>query len=195
MKLFSGTIFFLFSSLLVLPAFSADFYKWVDENGSIHFTGSYDDVPESYRKRALGGAFKTDVILKELDQTFQTKGISSKSRGLRKYILPYKGLEGISNRVIVDVTFYDRITVPMVLDTLSSEVTISERLHHKLVFFDRDPVKLNTSVYGERGTPPTIRTILSEMEVGGIKNRFIPAKVIPHLSNVYEGVIVSKLIP
>lgn len=38
---------------LVFPASAAgDIYKWVDEEGGIHFTDSYESIPEKYRVEA-----------------------------------------------------------------------------------------------------------------------------------------------
>jgi len=36
----------------VWPSFAKEFYKWVDENGTVHFSEDESSVPEEYRERA-----------------------------------------------------------------------------------------------------------------------------------------------
>jgi len=37
---------------------AADFYKWVDDKGSVHFADSPSEIPARYREKATGGKFK-----------------------------------------------------------------------------------------------------------------------------------------
>lgn len=43
------------SLALIAPASSAEFYKWTDANGIIHFTANLDEVPPSQRPGAAAG--------------------------------------------------------------------------------------------------------------------------------------------
>src|SRR4030042_559335 len=38
--------------LVYSPSWAEKVYKWVDEKGTVHFSGDKSDVPEEYRERA-----------------------------------------------------------------------------------------------------------------------------------------------
>lgn len=185
--------FFLFS-----PLFGADFYKWTDEKGSVHFSGSIEDVPEKYRAQARGGTFdqkageqKSGKEGPDVPRAYTTPGIepAQKPEPFKRYTVPYTSYEGTTSRLIIEVTFNGRITVPMILDTGAGEVIISETLAKQLGLFDREQAKLDVSVSGFGGTAPAIRTILDSMEIGEIKNVFVPTRIVPTLSEAFYGVV------
>ena len=49
MSLFSASLFFLGS--LLLTSADAGFFKYVDKQGTVHFTDSYESIPEQYRNQ------------------------------------------------------------------------------------------------------------------------------------------------
>ncbi len=183
-------LFFLSTSL-----FAADFYRWTDEHGLIHFSDSISGIPKQYRKKALEGTFdqespkKKSFEARSKSNMFVDTEASVPSNALKIHSVPYTAFEGRTSRVIIDVRFNDRITAPMVLDTGAGEVFISEGLAEKLGLFEHEHAKLNVSVSGFGGTAPAIRTILDRMKIGDIESQFIPTRIVPSLSKVFEGVV------
>lgn len=55
-------------SLLLPSLLDAGFYKWIDEQGSIHFTDNYFNVPERYRKEVTQSKYGREKELKTLSK-------------------------------------------------------------------------------------------------------------------------------
>jgi len=173
--------------------FGADFYQWTDKQGGVHFSDSISGIPEQYRGQALEGAFdqESSTQKKPEPKTNQdlVPSIDTTPQAPQTHQVPYTAFEGATSRVIIDVTFNHRVTVPMVLDTGAGEVIISEDLAKKLGIFEHEHAKLDVFVSGFGGTAPAIRTILDHMKIGDIENQFIPTRVVPPLSKAFYGVV------
>lgn len=187
------SLLFLQSALL-----AANFYQWTDERGVLHFSDSLSTVPEQYRAHASKGAFEQESSSAKPSETSAEQDLfidreappqSPQSPPLKTHSVPYTAFEGATSRVIIEVRFNGRITVPMVLDTGAGEVIISEDLAKKLGIFEHEHAKLDVSVSGFGGTAPAIRTILDRMEIGDIESQFIPTRVVPPLSQAFYGVV------
>ena len=182
-------ILFFFSTTL----FAADFYRWTDEQGAVHFSDSISGIPKQYREHALEGLFDPESPRKKTSEPLSDLIIdveaSTQSSPLKTHSVPYIAFEGRTSRVIIDVRFNDRLTVPMVLDTGAGEVFITEGLAKKLGLFEHEHAKLDVSVSGFGGTAPAIRTILDRMKIGDIESQFIPTRVVPPLSKAFDGVV------
>lgn len=175
--------------------FAVDFYQWTDEKGALNFSDSISAVPKKYRSQISEGAFDPEsprlnpsVTKQKQDLLINTES-PTQSNDLKRYSVPYTAFEGVTSRVIIDVRFNGRVTVPMVLDTGAGEVIISEDLAKKLGIFEREHAKLDVSVSGLGGVAPAIRTILDDMEIGDIDRQFIPTRIVPPLSKAFYGVV------
>ncbi len=187
MKIFSGLVFACITLTFLSLLHAADFYKWTDEKGEIHFAGSLSEVPLRYRRQASSGTFKEKAFRK--NNLGPGEAPVQKGKRSKTYSVPYTAFEGATSRIIVDVVFNGKITAPMVLDTGAGEVIISATLADKLDILESDRPKLDVSVSGFGGTAPAIRTILDAIQIGKLKTEFIPTRVVLPLSENFEGVI------
>lgn len=110
-------------------------------------------------------------------------------QALKQYVIPYTAYEGTSRRIIIPVTFNDRITAPMLLDTGAPGMHISYRLAEKLGVLEDNEGKLWISVSGIGGAVPAIYTIIDKISVGDTVNLFNPTVVSGTISNDFEGLI------
>lgn len=200
--LFSALFTILFS---VFPLFASDFYKWTDERGTVHFSNSLSEVPARFRDQVEGGDFKKKKQREDVseppgarsDGDPQKEDLKTSSSIEKPLVVPtpkrrsiaYKDNEGSSRRVIINVTFHDRVTVPMVFDTGAFETIVFPELAEKLGLFDRDRPKLQVVAGGIGGTAPAIRTIVDSMRVGDFRSDFVPITIIDRLSEAFEGII------
>jgi len=65
------------SFLLVSPPYAADVYRWVDENGKVHFS---DVVPEKYRKSARKMASPQQAPTEEQRKEAEARAAQDKER-------------------------------------------------------------------------------------------------------------------
>ncbi len=186
----------LFSLLIVVfsVAIAADIYKWIDENGSIHFSDSTANVPAKYRSQVskidLRNKNESPDKSKAIERKDGSNDSSPGKKGSPKKIsIPYKAYEGSARRIIIPVKINDRVTVPMLLDTVAPGTIIFFQLAFRLKLFERDEGWLFTEVSGIGGTIPAIRSIIDTVQVGTAKNHFIPVTIVPPVSDEFEGII------
>jgi hypothetical protein len=178
-------------------AIAGDFYKWTDENGTIHFSDSPADVPPKYQDRIKKDKFKeaakSPVKSKSADGSTEVKESLSSGNGeeqqLKRYEIPYKAYEGTAKRVIISVAFNNSITAPMTLDTGAPGMVIFPQLAERLGIFDEDEGKLLVMAGGIGGSVPAVRTIIDTVQVGGARDHFVPTTVTPSISDSFEGLI------
>ncbi len=91
-----------------------------------------------------------------------------------KYAVPFSGS---SRRIVIQVTFNNRVTAPMLLDTGATGMLISLKLAEKLGVLDNDKSKLLSLVGGVGGVIPAIFTILDSISVGDVEYDFIPTTI------------------
>ena len=113
----------------------------------------------------------------------------SEEHELDQFEVPYTAYVGTSRRIIIPVTFNDRVTAPMLLDTGAPGMHISERLAQKLDIFDNDDGTLLVNIGGIGGTVPAVFTIVDSIRVGKAEDNFIPTTISASISDNFEGLI------
>ncbi len=202
-RLFSIFPIILIVLLSIQSLSASDFYKWTDERGTVHFSNSLSDVPARYRDQVEKRAFKKKKKRKGTSEP--SEDLSDPSRqdnaplnsgtietppaARKRHLVPYRDHEGSVRRVIIEVTFHDRVTVPMVFDTGAFETLIFPELADQLGLFAQDQPMLQVPSGGIGGSAPSIRTIIDSMRVGDFRRDFVPIKIIDRLSNAFEGII------
>ena len=201
-KFSRNIIFLILSIVFLIPShiFAEGFYKWTDENGTIHFSDSTSRIPKKHRQDATQETFKkieksksgSEIEIKEGNPALETLP-SPKDLGNnfepKKHEVPYKAYEGNAKRIIIPVTFNGSATAPMALDTGAPGLVISPRLAEELNLLNEEGTNLMVSAGGVGGTVPAIRTIMDSVQVGGAKDTFIPTTVIPSISGAFEGLV------
>lgn len=95
---------------------AADIYRWIDDSGTLHYTGDPDNVPAAYRTRV-----ETLAVRQSTRTPAETP---------QEHVIPFvREREGV---IFVDVLLNDGVKARMVLDTGASLVVISEELARKL---------------------------------------------------------------
>lgn len=178
-----------------------DYYKWIDENGNLHFSDSLANVPEQYRKRVENKRYENDgpASSKPLVNTPPGRSVENApsakipstegKKEAKKYEVPYRAYEGSAKRVIIYATFNGSVTAPLAIDTGAPGTIISTPLARKLGLFDEEHGRLLISTGGIGGTAPAVRTIIDTIEVGGAKSFFVPATIIAPISDSFDGLL------
>jgi clan AA aspartic protease (TIGR02281 family) len=116
--------------LLAAPA-AGEIYRWVDEQGRMHFAQALHDVPERYRAQAESKALSPTGPSPV--QTYSPPAAMTRPRPRRAsaptfghvgggvYEVP---VERAGSRLLVQVTINDTIDVPFYIDTGASRVLI-----------------------------------------------------------------------
>jgi predicted aspartyl protease len=195
---FIGMVAGLLSSFS--PILAGDYVQWTDETGAVHFSDSLENVPSKYRAQAKQGKFKEANVSRrspaeDVRATSNNRVLQSmlekwgEGTKLNTYEVPFEAYEGDAQRVIVPVTFNDSVTVPMAIDTGAPGLLISPDVAKKLGLFDRGEAMVATAAGGLGGKVPAVRTFLDTVQVGGAKDSFIPATIVPSVSRSFEGLI------
>lgn len=181
----------LFLFMFCFHATSGKVYKWRDEQGRLHFS---DTAPietdstqnlEEYESES-NTISRTPVKGNSRDsQSDKTSGIKNRD-GIS---IPYVSKEGAADRVIIDVTFDGRVTAPIVVDTGSPGLVLHASLAYQLGLFSKDNSGVWIWISGIGGIEPALRTIVDEISIDGIQEKFIPAKIVADKSYAYAGVI------
>ncbi|MFA4920281.1 MAG: retropepsin-like aspartic protease [Thermodesulfovibrionales bacterium] len=106
-----------------------------------------------------------------------------------QYEVPYVSQEGSSKRIIISVTFNDSVKALMLLDTGAPGMYISHGLAEKLGIFDKGEGLLQIEAGGIGGKIPAVLTVVDTVQVGGVKEIFVPTTIGNSLSGIYEGLI------
>ncbi len=174
---------------------SADYYKWTDENGNLHFSDSFQKVPEKYRDQIEKRGFldsspsQSEPPVKAHQSKPPSGYEESEEKPLTRFEVPYMPYEGSAKRVIISAVFNNSVTAPMAIDTGAPDTMISVKLAEKLGLFDEDQGRLVIKAGGIGGVAPAIRSIIDSIRVGGAKSEFIPATVIDSISESFEGLL------
>ena len=181
-----------------LSVSSSDFYEWTDENGVKHFATSIDQVPAKYRDQVKPpDARSTRPGKAAADATASPAAASGAARTpaaapggeLERFEVPYRPSEGSAKRVILPVTFNDKVTAPIALDTGSPGMVISLQLAARLGLLTGDRAALVTQAAGIGGSVPAILTVVDSVSVGAARSSFVPTTVTQPLSDAFEGLI------
>jgi len=178
------------------PASAAQIYQWTDDRGVVHFATSIEDVPAAYRDRARAAAAAAPPAAATATTTVTGAPApaaaappAASEAGGTTFEIPYRPLEGSARRVIIDVTFNDRVRAPMLLDTGSPGMLLSVGLAVKLGLFSSDAGTLWTETAGIGGSQLAVRTIVESVSVGSARDTFVPTTVTDALSPAFEGLI------
>ncbi|MFK5926742.1 MAG: aspartyl protease family protein [Desulfuromusa sp.] len=177
---------------------SGQMYRWVDANGQLHFSNSPQDVPDEIRNKNneyqpdSSSITINDRIGESANNQTHSGGLqlSEKSQQINTISIPYTAREGYANRVIIDVTFNGQVTVPMMVDTGSPGLVISNDLADQLNLFDEEGSRLMVVISGIGGRQIATKTIIDKLSMGGITEKFIPAHIVSGVSSThYQGLI------
>ncbi|HWP59703.1 MAG TPA: TIGR02281 family clan AA aspartic protease [Candidatus Acidoferrales bacterium] len=139
---------------------AAEFFRWVDERGVVHFTDSLHNIPEKYRSKAL--RFQTPEPEKPPPSTRAQKAtVPIQTRG---------------QVVIVSATVNQKTKASFVVDTGASYTTISRATAHALdIQLDgKQPVAALQTANGVVEAP---LVALESVDVGGLEVRGVTAAV------------------
>jgi clan AA aspartic protease (TIGR02281 family) len=160
----------LIGSLLVLPAAKvrADVYRWVDQQGTLHFAQDLSRVPAEHREmsRAPAGAPRGDV-----------RAAPAAPGATRAVRVSY---EDDSNLIRVMVRINDKVTAPFYVDTGSTELVVPRALAQKLAehgAMQQARGKLETAV----GTIDVPLLRLTSVRLGDAEVEDVWAAVAPEL--------------
>lgn len=189
--------------LCTVPSVDAsELYQWTDENGVTHFADSLEDVPEKYRDQvkvlgfdqdpeptARGETATDDRPADALPASANEPSTDGDGAQLNRFEVPYEAYEGSSSRIIISVTFNNRVTAPMLLDTGAPGMVIFLELAEKLGVFSGNSGTLFTEAAGIGGTQEAILTIVDSVSVGDARDVFVPATVTASVSDAFQGLI------
>lgn len=99
-------------------ALHADVYKWVDENGTVHFSQDRNTLPKGAAAPDPGAATKPVEVFE-----FKKHGESDPIPPAHGYTIYMQQVAGGNH--VVQVVINGRATVPMMLDTGASDVVIT----------------------------------------------------------------------
>ena len=176
---------------------SSDFYEWTDENGVKHFATTIDQVPAKYRDQVKppdarptrSGKPTADATSPAAESGAARTPAAAPGGELERFEIPYRPSEGSARRVIIPVTFNDKVTVPIALDTGSPGMVISFQLAARLGLLSGDRAALVTQAAGIGGTVPAILTVVDAVSVGTARSSFVPTTVTEPVSDAFEGLI------
>ncbi len=183
----------MFIGLSVATMASGQMYRWVDDNGQLHFSNSPQDVPDDVRNKnnEYQPNSSSITINNNSSEPVENNSASGANDVSKKPIsIPYTAKEGYANRVIIDVTFNGQVTVPMMVDTGSPGLVISNSLADRLNLFDEEGGRLMVVISGIGGQKIATKTIIDELTMGEITEKFIPAHIVSGMSSShYQGLI------
>ena len=106
-----------------------------------------------------------------------------------RIIVPYRGHDGRSQRILVPVTVNGTATVTMAVDTGAPGTIISYGLANQLGILREDDGKLLIRARGIGGSAPAVLVVLDSLTLGDAKEQFVPATVTESLSDTFEGLL------
>jgi clan AA aspartic protease (TIGR02281 family) len=148
---------------------AADFYRWVDQNGVVHFTDNLQNVPEKQRQRA------TRIQNREPPRTAEPP----QPAALSKASIP---IEKNGPIVVVDATLNGKIPAKLIVDTGASYTMISSAMARELginLEQSRRTVPFQTA----NGLIQAPLTDLDSITVGGMEIKNLTAAVHDALPN------------
>ena len=104
-------------------------------------------------------------------------------------IVPYRGQDARTQRILVPITVNGRATVMMALDTGAPSTLISQGLADHLGILRSDDGKLLSSARGIGGSAPAVEVVLDSLTLGPATEQFVPATVTASLSDNFDGLL------
>ncbi len=195
-RIFQSATRFLLAAIIGLclaTVVYGQMYRWVDDNGQLHFSNSPQDVPAEIRNKNNEYSPDSSSITINSDNKISSETHTDSGSEIlsnNTISIPYTAKEGHANRVIIDVTFNGQVTVPMMVDTGSPGLVISNSLADRLNLFDEEGGRLMVIISGIGGRKIATKTIIDELTMGAISEKFIPAHIVSGMSsNHYQGLI------
>jgi len=178
MKLLLGAflvIFYLFPAGIS----AQEIYRWVGENGSIHFTDNFRSIPEKYRNKVEQRIFRSAQKATQ-HRADRSQPVSS----TQKIIVP---LTRKGNMVIVDGTVNGRDTIKFILDT-GAELTLIPRSMVQQLAISLDS-SIATPVTGIGGTIIAPLVKIGSLKVGEAEVRNIDGLIIENALLTGQGLL------
>jgi predicted aspartyl protease len=170
-------------------------YKWRDDQGRMHFTDNQQNIPKEAREKLEEFELKTDESLASSEKNEIEKTVIKEEDVEKNQItIPFVAKEGMDSRIIVDVKFNNKVTVPMLLDTGSPEVIICAKLASQLGLFSEDGNNLIDFISGIGGGQMALRTIIDKIDIGEVTEEFIPTHIVPSMSDSFDGLIGMNIL-
>jgi clan AA aspartic protease (TIGR02281 family) len=142
---------------------AADFFRWVDEKGVIHFTDNLHNIPEKFR------ATMQRIPAKDALQGQQP----ARGEPVKKVSIP---IQKKGEVVIVPATINERIQVNFVVDTGASYTMISRAVAQNLRI-DLEKKHPMVSLQTANGVIEAPLVAIDSIEVGGLQVRNLSAAV------------------
>ncbi len=174
---------------------SADYYKWVDEQGTPHYTDSIEEIPERYQKKREEKRFAPIERSDGSPKSYTVKGaqkpgpVGGNDKGLKQFVIPYKAFSRGARRILIPVTFNNSVKASMILDTGAPGMIISRSLAKRLGLYKRGQGMIETKAAGLGGTVPATMTIIDNVAIGGAKDTFVPTTITDSISKTFDGLI------
>ena len=149
---FSSSFILLVLCWPISASSAHEFFRWVDEKGSIHFSDDLTSVPEPYRKASREGQ-ANPVREKTVPAS---KNDLPEVTNRRRYILP---LAWEGGRLFVDAKINDRIPIRLIVDTGANMTIIPASLASRLGFDKRNSLSIEV-----RGVGGVIEGLLIEVD-------------------------------
>jgi len=187
----------LFSALLVLapvvglgpglhvPDAHAEVYRWVDAEGTLHFTTSLHEVPPAHRTRARQAASGADEpAAGSLSTVSRPAAAAPLPARARRHPDPTRvytvAVERAGSSLLVPVKLNDRVTAPFLIDTGASDVLVPQAVADELGL-DTGPDVRRARYATANGIVEHPVVMLDAVELGGARVEGVPASVSPHL--------------
>ena len=182
----------LLALALAAPA-TAKIYKWRDADGKLHFSDSPDNVPVEVlnddSKEYRPDESRVNLVPTAPRPSSATPTPSESGTVAGEISIPYVAREGSASRVIVNVTFNGSVTAPILVDTGSPGLVISDDLAERLGLFEKEGSSLMVVISGVGGRQSAVRTIVDKISLGGVSEKFVPAHIVASMSDAYQGLI------
>ncbi len=188
--LIAGSIF-----CLAAISHAGGFYKWTDSAGVTHYADSPGKVPAQFRDEVTEGRFKEREKKKPAAPPVYSSPESDTSdtdgdKKLKTYKIRYKAFGGSARRIIVQVTFNNSVTAPMIFDTGAPGLIISRKLAREIGLFKKDVGRFVSAAGGIGGRVPAIITLMDSVKIGEVEDKMVPTTITSKsISKHFEGLI------
>lgn len=171
---------------------AADLYRWRDDQGRWHFSDSPQNVPAQIREKAREPQVESGNlnIIPTTPRKTRNKSVQNGTVSKGKELsIPFIANEGYADRVIINITFNNSVTAPILVDTGSPGLVITSDLATRLGLIDPDGNNLLVLISGIGGREIAAKAIVDKINIGNITETFIPTHIIRPASAAYQGLI------
>jgi hypothetical protein len=162
----------------VLPA-AAQFYRWVDAHGKLHYAGSLHDIPEQFRSRAESLSLRNSPPATPGAAPGGPERIGAAGAQVR--FTP-------GQRILVDVRLNERTGARLLLDTGADRTLINpQALSAAGVQLSR--VAARGRMHGVTGSDEVVYVVLDSLEVGQARVERLPVAAYEMGSRESDGLL------